>query len=135
MHTGRLVCLVVKVHLFYYRLQQTSRITFVVYGEVRHIAYPLRLISQHSREDAVKRAHIYISCLLLSHQTANSLLHLICRLIGERKSQYAPGLHAVCQEVGYFICQHTRLARPRSRYDERRSVVIQNSLPLLVIQL
>ena len=53
---------------------------------------------------------VQIARTLVTHQTANTFLHLARRLVGECQRENLPRLHTLLQKIGYLIGQHTRLS-------------------------
>ena len=82
----------------------------------------------------MESAHLQIAGTLVAHQTADTLLHLARRLVGERQRQNLPRLDALLQKIGYLIGQHTRLSRAGTGNDQRRPVAEENRLALTFVQ-
>ena len=89
---------------------------------------------QYAQEDAVEGAHPEVLCPSFAHLPGYTLLHLTRRLVGERQRQDVPRVHALFHQVSYLIRQHTRLARARTRYHQRRPVTVEHGISLPLIQ-
>ena len=78
--------------------------------------------------------HPQIPRPVLTYPTTDTLTHFTRRLIGKGQCQYAPWFQAQLHQVRYLIGEHTRLARARTSYHQRGSVVIEHSSQLAFVE-
>ena len=90
--------------------------------------------SQYAQEDAVEGAHPQSTGIIVAHYLRYARFHLSCSLVGEGEGKYAPWLVTLLHEIGYLVCQHTRLARTCTCYDESRAIAVFDSLTLSRIE-
>ena len=134
-HRGRLIHLVVQLHLLDDGPHQRTCIRLVIDGEVRVEADVLSLCPQDTGEDTVERSHLQISGALLAHQPAYTLLHLPGRLVGKGQRQDLPGGHPLLHQPGYLVGQHARLARSCSSNHQTRPVAVLHRPALTLVQM
>ena len=82
----------------------------------------------------MERAHPDALCTE-AHQRIHPLAHFLRRLVRKCNGKDIPGIHAslidqICDTVG----QHPGLSRPRSCQDQKRTIRMQDRLPLGFIQ-
>ena len=134
-HRCRLIHLVVELHLLDDRPHQRASVRLVIDGEVRLIADMLRLCPQDTCKDAVERSHLEVSRTLMTHQLANTLLHLSRSLVGKGQCQYLPGSHPLFHQPGNLVGQHTCLTRSCTCNHQTGPVAVLYSPALTLVQL
>ena len=82
----------------------------------------------------MERAHYKTRGNVISHEIAYALLHLSCRLVSKRQSEYVPRFNPLLHQICYFICQHTSLTRTGTSNNQRRPVAVFHSQPLRFIK-
>ena len=134
MHGSWLVSLLVQTHLLDDSLDERAGVSLIIDGEVVVEPDMLSLGPQDSGEDAMKGTHIEMLGKVLAHQSADTFLHLLRRLVGKGERHDAPRFQSLAQQIGYLIGEHTCLARTCASYHQRGSVDIFHSLALRFIQ-
>ena len=94
-HTGRLVNLVIELHLFDNVLDKRTRIRLVVNGKITVEADDVGFCSQNTCKDGVECAHLQTLSPLLPHKASNTLFHLTSSLVGKGQCQDVPRLIAL----------------------------------------
>ena len=82
----------------------------------------------------MKGAHIDLAGVLVAYKVADAILHFVGGLVGERQRKDVPGLHALLDEIGNLIRQHTGLTRSGTGNDQLRTVAIFNGQALALVQ-
>ena len=95
----------------------------------------MRLTTENLGKDRVKCAHPQHGGRPLPHTCSDTFLHLARRLVGKGKRKNGPRLIAMLKQICYLVCEHTCLARTRTRYHKRRPVKIAHRIELRSIQL
>ena len=135
-HTGRLVFLLIELQLLDDTLHQRTRVTLVVDGEVGRETNVLRFCPENARKHRVERTHLQIAGIVSTHQSAYTLFHLACCLIGECERQDVPRIHMMMrQQISYLIRQHTRLTRACTSDNQLRTITIRDGFTLSLIEL
>ena len=132
-HTIGLIRLVVKLHLFDDAFHQRPGISLIVNSKIRIKADSFRFSPQNAGKNRMKRTHLQIYSPLLPYQSANTFFHLTCRLIGKSQCQNVPRGHALLQQIGNLIGQHTGFSRSGTGNHQLRSVTVfhRSTLPFI----
>ena len=77
-------------------------------GKVGIKADMLRLCSQNTCKNTVKRTHLEVSCLFFAHQSAYTFLHLPSRLVGKCQCKDVP------RPNRFIIWLFSTLQKPRN---------------------
>ena len=96
-YRGRLIYFIVQLHLLDNALHQRTRITLVINREVRLEIQCGSLRSQYPCENRMEGTHLKITGTLRPYQSADTLLHLPCCLIGKCQREDIPGIHPLLQ--------------------------------------
>ena len=96
-HTGRLVNLVVKLHLLDNVLDKRTRISLIINREIAVKADDVGFCPQNTCKDGVECAHLQTLSPLLPHKAAYAFLHLTGSLVGKGQRQDVPRLIALFQ--------------------------------------
>lgn len=91
--------------------------------------------TKNTQEDGMKSPHPEARSGTATYQPGNPLFHLPGRLVGKGKRYDVIGLVALLQQIGNFIGQYPRLARPGPGYYQSRPVVVQHRLFLAFVQI
>ena len=94
-HTGRLVNLVIELHLFDNVLDKRTRIGLIINREIAVKAYDLSFSAKNTCKDRVECAHLQTLSPLLPHKASYAFLHLTGSLVGKGQRQDVPRLIAL----------------------------------------
>ena len=133
-HLVGLILVVGEVHLLADGLYEVLAVRGLVDGEALRIAYAVGVLAQNARKDRVERAHAYAAARRAPHHLLDAGAHLLGGLVGKGQGQNVVRLHPLLQHVGYARGEHAGLARARSRYDERRRIVIDHGVVLRLVE-
>ena len=106
----------------------------VIDSEVGGIARIGGFDAEYAGEDAMECARPHLAGSLFTHYAGNAVVHFASRFVGEGEGQDLPRHHALRDEIGNLIREHTCLARAGPGYDERRAVAIGHGLPLCFVE-
>ncbi len=132
---GRLVYLVVKLHITQYSLYQRFGVGRIIYRKTALKPDKVGVEAQQSGENTVECPHPQLRGHSRADHLLDALPHLFGGLVGKCKSQYTPWLIAMVQQMYNLICEHTCLARPGAGYYQLRAIIVDYGVALLVIQL
>ena len=94
-HAGRLIYLVVKLHLFDNVLDKRARISLIINRKIRVKADDLSFRSENTCKDRVERTHLQALSPLLPHKPTDTFFHLASSLVGKGQRQDVPRLIAL----------------------------------------
>ena len=114
--------------------QQVLAVGGLVDGERLRETDAVGVLAQDARKDRVERAHAYAAARRAPHHLLDAGAHLLGGLVGKGQGQNVVRLHPLLQHVGYARGEHAGLARARSRYDERRRIVIDHGVVLRLVE-
>ena len=124
----------VDVELVHAALDHPPRVGLVVDREAALVGEPVGVLAEDPRAGRVEGHHPHHP-RRGAGQRPDALLHLPRRLVreGDREDLARPR-HSGGQQVGDPVGQHPRLARPRARQDQHRTLAVLDGLRLRRIQ-
>ena len=129
------VYFIIEHHLLDDGLDEAAGVGLVIYREIAIEADALGMGAQNAGKYRVESAHPQPGGGSSAYDGGNALLHLTSRLVGKREGQYLiRAVIARSQQIGYFVGQHTGLARPCTGNDQRGAFVVKDRFALLVVE-